>query len=138
MRLFCTYFPVAILMVVEWIWATYDLQIKFLMPWAVMSRGFTSAERGWLLDYIGANYFEAIFTAVRYRHFVVLLATAGLWATAVASVVTTSLFQVQGVSRTFPRRLARVTAINTSAVDPAALADAGYTTSYLGRQVLSL
>ncbi|KAJ6543792.1 hypothetical protein DFH09DRAFT_1390403 [Mycena vulgaris] len=54
MQFFWTYFPVVILMVVEWTW------------------------QGWLLDYAGANYFLSIWTAIKYRHIVVLVAKLGL------------------------------------------------------------
>ncbi|KAJ6467122.1 hypothetical protein DFH09DRAFT_1483570 [Mycena vulgaris] len=72
MQFFWTYFPVAVLMVVEWIWVAYDLRVKVLVPWASMSRGFTPANQGWLLDYVGANYFLSVWTAIKYRHIVVL------------------------------------------------------------------
>ncbi|KAJ6540542.1 hypothetical protein B0H19DRAFT_1313226 [Mycena capillaripes] len=52
-----TYLAVAIPMVVKWVWVAYDLQVKVLVPWAAMSRGFTPAHKGRLLDYVGANYF---------------------------------------------------------------------------------
>ncbi|KAJ6540342.1 hypothetical protein B0H19DRAFT_1381528 [Mycena capillaripes] len=138
MLFFWTYFPVAVLMLVEWIWVAYDLQVKVLVPWASMSHEFTPARKGWLLDYVGANYFLSIWTAIKYRHFVILLATLGLWSTAVAGIVTTSLFQVQDVSHTSPRALTRTTMMDSSSFTVDALADKGYLNSYLGRQVLTL
>ncbi|KAJ7829558.1 hypothetical protein B0H13DRAFT_1916481 [Mycena leptocephala] len=76
--------------------------------------------------------------AIKYRRIVILLATLGLWSTAVAGVVATSLFQVQDVSHTSPRVLTRTTVMDSSSFTPGALADKGYQNSYLGRQVLSL
>ncbi|KAJ7795883.1 hypothetical protein B0H14DRAFT_95785 [Mycena olivaceomarginata] len=138
MQFFWTYFPVAVLMVVEWIWMAYDLQVKVLVPWASMSRRFTPAKEGWLLDYVGANYFISLWTAFKYRHIVILLATLGLWSTAIAGIVTTSLFQVQDVSHTFSKALTRTTTLDGFSFDPSVLADKGYLNSFLGRQVLSL
>ncbi|KAJ6606979.1 hypothetical protein B0H10DRAFT_2308671 [Mycena sp. CBHHK59/15] len=138
-QFFWTYFPVAILMVVEWVWVAYDLQVKVLVPWAAMSRGFTPAHKGWLLDYVGANYFLAIWNAVRYRHVVVLLAMLGLWSTAVAGVVTTSLFQIEEVVHTAPATFAQTTVLDSaSTFGPSSLTDQRYLTSYLGRQTLAL
>ncbi|KAJ6601512.1 hypothetical protein B0H10DRAFT_2230542 [Mycena sp. CBHHK59/15] len=141
MQFFWTYFPVAILMVVEWVWGAYDLQVKVLVPWASMSRGFTPAHKGWLLDYIGANYFLSIWNAIRYRHVVVLLTTLGLWSTAITGVVTTSLFQIEDVAHTAPASFMRTTVLDpasTTAFSPSVLADKAYLSSYLGRQTLSL
>ncbi|KAJ6546639.1 hypothetical protein DFH09DRAFT_1367184 [Mycena vulgaris] len=138
MQFFWTYFPVAVLMVVEWIWVAYDLQVKVLVPWASMSRGFTPAKQGWLLDYVGANYFLSVWTAIKYRHIVVLVAKLGLWSTAIAGIVTTSLFQIQDVSHTSPSAFARTTTLDPSSFAPSVLADTEYLNSFLGRQVLSL
>ncbi|KAJ7665602.1 hypothetical protein B0H17DRAFT_1184527 [Mycena rosella] len=138
MQFFWTYFPVGFLMVVEWIWGVYDLQVKVLVPWASMSRGFTPASRGWLLDYVGGNYFLSIWTAIRFRHIVVLLAKLGLWSTAIAGIVTTSLFQLQDVSHTSPTTFTRTTTLDPSAFTPSLLSDRSYLNSFLGRRVLSL
>ncbi|KAJ7063804.1 hypothetical protein C8F01DRAFT_1229445 [Mycena amicta] len=124
------------------LWQAYDLQTKLLLPWAILSRGFSPAENAWLLDYTSANVFQILFMALKFRgrHLVVLLTTLGVWATALAGIVTTSLFQVQDLQHTFATRLARTTALNTSvqALDAASLADSGYTVSYLGRQVMGV
>ncbi|CAK5268055.1 unnamed protein product [Mycena citricolor] len=134
-----TYLPVAVLMVIEFMWIAYDLQVKILVPWAELSRGFTPAHRGWSLDYLGANMLANLWHAAKYRHATVLLTTLGLWSTAVAGVVTASLFRVQTIAYTAPSTLNRTTALMPPTVfDPGALADKGYTTSYLGRQVLGL
>ncbi|KAF7372630.1 TLDc domain-containing protein [Mycena venus] len=143
MLFFWTYFPVAILMVVEWIWAAYDLQVKVLVPWAAMSRGFTPAHESWLLDYVSSNYFLNIWNAVRYRHVVVLLTTLGLWTTAIAGVVTTSLFQLEDMLHTSPAMFTRMTELDYSlSADPSVLlnlmSNKEYLNSYLGREVLSL
>ncbi|KAJ7133083.1 hypothetical protein C8R44DRAFT_730281 [Mycena epipterygia] len=61
------YAPVGILMIVNWIWTAYDLQIKTLVPWAAISRRATLAEQSWLLDYIGVNPIVIVLTAFRYR-----------------------------------------------------------------------
>jgi hypothetical protein len=137
-QFFWTYFPVALLMVVEWIWMAYDLQVKALVPWASMSRGFTSASEGWLLDYVGSNYFICLWTAIKYRHIVVLLVTLGIWCTAIAGIVTTSLFQLQSISHTVPRTLTRTTALDYSSFGLATLTDTTYLDSFLGRQTLGL
>jgi hypothetical protein len=60
--------------------------------------------------------------AINYWHIVILLVTLGLWSTAVAGVVTTSLFQVQDASHTSPRVLTRMTVMDSS-FTPGALAD---------------
>ncbi|KAJ6626535.1 hypothetical protein B0H10DRAFT_1998722 [Mycena sp. CBHHK59/15] len=139
MQFIWTYLPVALLMVVEWIWVAYDLQVKVLVPWASMSHGPTPAAKGWLLDYIGTNYLVRIWTAIKYRHVVVLLTSVGLWATAIAGIATTSLFQSHDVSYTSPATLVRTTSLlDPASVGPSIFADKSYISYYLGRQVLSL
>jgi hypothetical protein len=126
-------------MIVHWIWATYDLQIKVLMPWSAMSVGFSPAQESWLLDYIGGNYFVGLWSAIRLRHFVVLLATLGLWTTALAGIVTTSLFQIQDLTSTLPADFTRTAILSPSSLasfSPSVLADKSYVNAYLGRQVL--
>ncbi|KAJ7282485.1 hypothetical protein C8J57DRAFT_1295498 [Mycena rebaudengoi] len=139
MQFVWTYIPVALLMIVHWIWATYDLQIKVLMPWSAMSVGFSPAQESWLLDYIGGNYFVGLWSAIRLRHFVVLLATLGLWTTALAGIVTTSLFQIQDLTSTLPADFTRTAILSPSSLasfSPSVLADKSYVNAYLGRQVL--
>ncbi|KAJ7112086.1 hypothetical protein C8R44DRAFT_882494 [Mycena epipterygia] len=136
-----TYAPVALLMIVQWIWTAYDLQVKILIPWAAMSCGPTPAQQGWLLDYIGNNVLVGVWTAFKYRHTVVLLTTLGLWSTALAGIVTTSLFKIQDNPHTSAANFNLSTTLDRSlltAFDPAILADKNYLNSYLGRQVLNL
>ncbi|KAJ6568118.1 hypothetical protein B0H10DRAFT_2109910 [Mycena sp. CBHHK59/15] len=133
-----TYLPVALLMVVEWVWSAYDLQVKILVPWAAMSRDFAPAHKGWLLDYIGSNYFTNLWSAVKYGHIVILLTTLGLWSTAIAGIVTASLFRMENLPRTTAADFLRTTMLDSFNFNTSAAADASYVNSYLGRQLLSL
>ncbi|KAJ7221481.1 hypothetical protein GGX14DRAFT_429821 [Mycena pura] len=106
-----------------------------------MSRGPTPAEQSWLLDYVGVNPILAVWTAFRYRHFVVLLTTLGLWSTALAGIVATSLVQIEDSVHTTSADFNLATTLNRSLLtefDPSILAAKQYVSSYLGRQVLSL
>ncbi|KAJ7181339.1 hypothetical protein C8R43DRAFT_1116720 [Mycena crocata] len=136
-----TYVPVGILMVVQWIWTAYDIQIKILVPWAAMSRGPVPAAEGWLLDYVGANPFVTLWTAFKYRHVVVLFTTVGLWVTALAGIVATSLFQLEDTLHTTAVDFNLATGLYRSLLtdfDPAILDAKQYVSSYLGRQILNL
>ncbi|KAF8185297.1 hypothetical protein K438DRAFT_1974009 [Mycena galopus ATCC 62051] len=136
-----TYVPVGVLMVIHWIWTAYDLQIKILVPWAAMLQGPTPAEQSWLLDYLGVNPIVGLWTALRYRHVVVLLTTIGLWMTALAGIVTTSLFELQENVHSTPAEFALTTVLNRSLLtdfEPSILGARQYVSSYLGRQVLNL
>ncbi|KAJ6595192.1 hypothetical protein DFH09DRAFT_1305869 [Mycena vulgaris] len=136
-----TYAPVGLLMVVQWIWTAYDLQVKILVPWAALSRGPTPAEQGWLLDYIGVNALVGMLIAFKYRHVVVLLTTLGLWTMAIAGIVATSLFKIEDIAHTSTANFKLTTSLDRSLLtnfDPAILADKNYLNSYLGRQLLGL
>jgi hypothetical protein len=136
-----TYVPVGVLMIVHWIWTAYDLQIKILVPWAAMSRGPAPAEQSWLLNYVAVNPAVAVWTAFKYRHIVVLLATLGLWMTALAGIVTTSLFQLQDNVHTTAADFHLTTSLDRSLLthfDSAILGAKQYMSSYFGRQVLNL
>ncbi|KAJ6543047.1 hypothetical protein B0H19DRAFT_1172654 [Mycena capillaripes] len=136
-----TYAPVALLMIVQWVWKAYDLQVKILVPWAAMSRGPVPARESWLLDYIGGNSLVTLWTACRYGHIVVLLTTLGLWSTALAGIVTTSLFTIQDNVYTTSTTFNLTTTLDRSLLtdfDPAILSDKNYLNSYLGRQLLNL
>ncbi|KAJ7614948.1 hypothetical protein FB45DRAFT_1064567 [Roridomyces roridus] len=140
-RFMWTYAPVAILMVVQWVWTAYDLQVKILIPWAAMSRERTPASNGWLLHYIGSDVVTGVLTALKLRHTSVLLTTLGLWSVSLASIVTTSLFHIETNVNVASTVLRQTTALDRGLVtqfDPAILADKHYLDVYLGRQSLNL
>jgi hypothetical protein len=103
-----------------------------------MPTGFSAAEKSWLLDYIGANYFVALWTAIKNSHIVVLLMTAGLWSTAIVGIVSSSLFQLQDIPYDNTANFNLTRTLNRSSYDPSILVDDSYLNSYLGRRFLGL
>jgi hypothetical protein len=108
--------------------------MRILAPWAAMSHGFVPAQSGWLLDYIGSNYFVNLWTATKNKHYVILLTSAGLWCTAIAGIVTTSLFNVQPTLHTFTTNLVHTRMLNSS-FTPEMMLDKTYINRYLGQQL---
>jgi hypothetical protein len=139
-----TYLPVALLMVVGWVWETYDLWVRVLVPWGVLRASGAGEERagdGWLLDYRSSNYFTAFYSAFKRRHYVIPLTYLGFWMAAIAGIVSTSLWALQDTLHTAtpPAPLVR-----TSVMDPRVFnsgnftGDKGYLNAYVGRQVYNL
>ncbi|KAL6306240.1 hypothetical protein BKA93DRAFT_824396 [Sparassis latifolia] len=128
-------------MIVEWVWAAYDLQVRLLTPWAELSRG-TAPEKVWKLDYFGWNYFVGLWYAVKNLHLAVLLCFLGVWLAALAGVASTSLWTIQIQSTTPSTNLMLTSHLNPNSlfweVNNTQSSDASYITPFLGHIVFDL
>lgn len=67
------------------------------MPWLLMSHGFAPASKTILLDYISPWNVVSLFKASRQKHFLVVLAVAGMLLIKLAAVFSTALFSVSTI-----------------------------------------
>jgi hypothetical protein len=133
-----TYMPVGVVLAIGWIWDSYDLQIRVLTPWAVLNNNPTPAQDGLLLDYIGAGYFGGMWSAVRRRHYWVLLGYFGFWMAGIAGIVSTSLWAIEESLLISATPVIRTSTLDTSMFLSNSAPDYDYVLAYIGRQAYGI
>ncbi|CCM04159.1 uncharacterized protein FIBRA_06321 [Fibroporia radiculosa] len=89
-----TYAPVALLIVIGWIWQMYEISVKTLVPWAKMRGNFVQARHSLLLDYIGENIITGSIKAILNRDYTILCCIVGSLTIAAATIVSTYMWSV--------------------------------------------
>lgn len=136
-RFALTYLPVALVILIGWLWQILDLEVKKLVPWVVLSKAPATAEDSLLLDYVGANQFTVLRQAFSRHHHRVVLTVIGLWVANAATVAATSLWFIAVTSRSESVTLVRTSVFNGSLYDQNIL-DLGFANSYLGHERFNL
>ncbi|KZV87160.1 hypothetical protein EXIGLDRAFT_840211, partial [Exidia glandulosa HHB12029] len=112
------------------VWETrsWELEVKKLMPWADMRTKPIPAKDSILLDYVGVNYVEVLWIAVKHKHWSVLLAILGSGMLAISNIAATSLWTTSFQPVQQHTQLLRTTSFD-NAFNPEARA---YLASYFG------
>ncbi|KAL7625202.1 hypothetical protein AAE478_004417 [Parahypoxylon ruwenzoriense] len=92
-----TYGPTAILSLILGVWNRVDFQAKMAAPWLNMSRGYASARRTLLLDYVSMLPPIALGNAIRNRDWLVACTTSVSLLLPVTIVVSTGLISLSSV-----------------------------------------
>ncbi|KZV78186.1 hypothetical protein EXIGLDRAFT_847756, partial [Exidia glandulosa HHB12029] len=86
-RRLLTYGPIVGFVCMGMVWKSWELEVKKLMPWADMRTKPIPAKDSILLDYVGVNYVEVLWIAVKHKHWSVLLAILGSGMLAISNIV---------------------------------------------------
>lgn len=89
-----TYGPTAVLIWLVAFWRQVDFHVKELTPWNELHNGRARASKSVLLDYVSVLEISAFYSALRNRHFPVIVSTLGFVLLKLATLSSTGLLLV--------------------------------------------